>query len=134
MKLRFCVICGTNKNLQHHHIIPKLEGGDDHPHNFLTVCWEHHNMIHNIRKTRDKENFVKLIKAGQIKGIGGRPKLARDYEKELEVCKLWNENKSYRQIRKETGVNLGKIQQIAKDNNLIPKPSPPKKYKPDKNG
>ena len=55
-------------------------------------------------------------------------------EKELEVCKLWNENKSYRQIRKETGVNLGKIQQIAKDNNLIPKPSPPKKYKPDKNG
>ena len=34
--------------LFYRHIIPKLEGGDDHPHNFLTVCWEHHNMIHNM--------------------------------------------------------------------------------------
>ena len=25
MKLRFCVICGTNKDLHHHHIIPKSQ-------------------------------------------------------------------------------------------------------------
>ena len=31
MKLRFCVICGTNKNLEHHHVIPVARGGDDHP-------------------------------------------------------------------------------------------------------
>lgn len=132
MKLNFCVICGTKENLQHHHIIPEAEGGDNHPHNFLTVCWEHHNMIHNIRRTRDKENFVKLIKAGQINGVGGRPKLAK--EKELEVCKLWNENKSYRQIRKETGVPLATIQRISRDYNLSPKSPPPKKYKHNKNG
>jgi hypothetical protein len=137
MKLDFCVICGTTKNLQHHHIIPISEGGDDNEHNFLTVCWEHHNFIHNIRRTRDKENFVKLIKAGQINGVGGRPKLPE--EKELEICELRKEGKSYRQIRKETGAGLSTITRILIDYNFPrnpppPKPSPPKKYKHDKNG
>jgi hypothetical protein len=137
MKLDFCVICGTTKNLQHHHIIPISEGGDDHEHNFLTVCWEHHNFIHNIRRTRDKENFVKLIKAGQINGVGGRPKLPE--EKELEICELRKEGKSYRQIKKETGVALATITRILIDYNLPrnpppPKPPPPKKYKHNKNG
>ena len=116
MKLRFCVICGTNKDLQHHHIIPKSLGGDDHQHNFLTLCWEHHDWIHDIRKTKSKKNFVACIKAGQKNGVGGRPKLPK--EKELEVCKLWNEGKSYRQIQKETGVALSTIQRISKDYNL----------------
>jgi len=120
MKLRFCVICGTNKDLQHHHIIPKSQGGDDHQHNFLTLCWEHHNFIHNIRKTRSKEDFVTCIKAGQKNGVGGRPTLPK--EKELEVCKLWKDGKSYRQIRKETGVAHSTIQRISIKYNLPPKP------------
>ena len=132
MKLDFCVICGINENLQHHHIIPISEGGDNHQHNFLTLCWEHHNFIHNIIKTRDKENFVKLIKAGQIKGVGGAPKIPK--EKELQVCELWEEGKSYRQIRKETGVSLATIRRISKEYNLPPKAPPPKKYKHNTNG
>ena len=127
MKLDFCVICGSKTDLQHHHIIPKSKGGDDHPHNFLTLCWEHHNWIHGISKTRSKEDFVACIKAGQKNGVGGRPKLPK--EKELEVCKLWNEGKSYRQIQKETGVALSTIQRISKDYNLPEKPPPPKKPK-----
>lgn len=132
MKLRFCVICGTNKDLQHHHIIPKSQGGDDHQHNFLTLCWEHHNWIHNIRKTRSKENFVACVKAGQKNGVGGRPPLPK--EKELEVCKLWREGKSYRQIRKETGVALSTIGRICKKYVLPQKPPPPKKYKKTQKG
>lgn len=120
MKLRFCVICGTNKNLQHHHIIPKSQGGDEHQHNLLTLCWEHHNFIHGIRKTRSKEDFVACIKAGQKNGVGGRPTLSK--EKELEVCKLWKDGKSYRQIKKETGVALSTIQRISIRYNLPPKP------------
>ena len=132
MKLDFCVICGTNKDLQHHHIIPKSQGGDNHPHNLLTLCWEHHNFIHNIKKTRSKEDFVACIKAGQKNGVGGRPKLPK--EKQLEVCRLWNEGRSYRQIREETGVSVSTIQRISKDYNLPKKPSPPKTYKKTKMG
>ena len=66
MKLRFCVICGTNKNLEHHHIKPIAMGGTDHQHNFLTLCTEHHAMIHQIKpgywnemRRLQKRDFVK---------------------------------------------------------------------------
>ena len=116
MKLDFCVICGSKTDLQHHHIIPKSKGGDDHPHNFLTLCWEHHNWIHGISKTRSKEDFVDCIKAGQKNGVGGRPKL--DISKEKEVVKLYLEGHSYRAIKRMTGVALATIRRIAIDNSL----------------
>ena len=61
MKLRFCVICGTNKNLEHHHIKPVVKGGDDHQHNFITLCDEHHGMIHQIRPGawNDRRELIK---------------------------------------------------------------------------
>ena len=49
MKLRFCVICGTNKNIEHHHVTPVCKGGTDHQHNFISLCVEHHAMIHSVR-------------------------------------------------------------------------------------
>ena len=116
MKLRFCVVCGTNKDLQHHHIIPKSKGGDDHPHNFLTLCWEHHNWIHDIRKTKSKGDFVACIKAGQINGVGGRPKLSQEIED--KVISLYNDKKSYRAIRRETGCGLSTIRRVVVEHNL----------------
>ena len=116
MKLRFCVVCGTNKDLQHHHIIPKSQGGDDHQHNFLTLCWEHHNFIHDIRKTRSKEDFVACIKAGQKNGVGGRPKISQEMED--KIISLYSEEKSYRAIKRETGVALATIRRVVVDSNL----------------
>ena len=134
MKLDFCVVCGSKTDLQHHHIIPKSQGGDNHQHNFLTLCFEHHNFIHNIRKTKGKESFSDLVKEG-IRRSGkksGRPKLPK--EQELEICRLWNDGNSYRQIREKTGSALSTIQRISKDYNLPEKPSPPKTYKKTKKG
>ena len=110
MKLCFCVICGTNKNLHHHHIIPRALGGDNHQHNFLTLCDEHHDWIHRIRKTRSKGGFVAAIKAGQKKGVGGRPKL--EQKKVDDVVYYWYQGLSYRQIRDKTGVALSTIRAI----------------------
>ena len=134
MKLNFCVVCGNKDNLHHHHIIPKSDGGNDNDHNFLTFCWEHHDFIHDIRKTRNKENFSQLVKQGQLRSgnFGGRPKVPK--EKEIEVCKLWNNGRSFRQISRETGVSVGTVQRISKDYDLTPKPQPPKKYKKTNSG
>ena len=121
MKLRFCVICGTNKNLHHHHIVPKSLGGDNHQHNFLTLCEEHHNWIHKIRKTRTKGGFVAAIKAGQKNGVGGRPKLER--KKVDDVVYYWYQGLSYREIQKKTGVALGTIQRIKKTEGLPNRPN-----------
>ena len=64
MKLRFCVICGTNKNLHHHHLIPVSKGGTDHEHNFITLCSEHHASIHQLRPGT-WNNQAELIKEGR---------------------------------------------------------------------
>ena len=62
MKLLFCVICGTNKNLEDHHIKPVSRGGDNHQHNFITLCEEHHEMIHHIRPGawNDRKELIKI--------------------------------------------------------------------------
>ena len=75
MKLRFCVICGTNKDVEHHHIKPVCKGGIDHQHNFLSLCVEHHGMIHSIRpgswahrKELQRIGIEKAKKEGKFKG------------------------------------------------------------------
>ena len=90
MKLRFCVICGTNKNIEHHHIIPVSKGGDDHPHNFISLCVEHHGMIHSVRpgswahrKELQKIGIEKAKREGKCKG----GKVRIDYD---EVKRLWD--------------------------------------------
>lgn len=110
MKLRFCVICGTNKDLQHHHIIPISKGGKDHEHNIITLCVDHHDWIHDIQKTRES-GFSELVKAGQQKSgnFGGRPTIPQD--KINEIIYLWkNQGLSFRQIKKLTGASLATIQ------------------------
>lgn len=108
MKLLFCVICGTNKDLQHHHIVPKSLGGDDHQHNILTLCATHHEWIHDIRRTRSMQ-FSDLVKAGQQRSnnFGGRPKL--DSNRVNDIINLWKSGHSYREIRKSTGNSLATI-------------------------
>ena len=110
MKFSCCVICGTTENLHHHHIVPISLGGNNHEHNFLTLCDEHHNWIHRIRKTRSKGGFVAAIKAGQKNGVGGRPKL--EQKKVDEVVYYWYQGLSYRQIRDKTGVALATIGKV----------------------
>ena len=52
MKLDFCVLCGTTENLHHHHVIPKAQGGTDNEDNFITLCYDHHAMIHSISPSK----------------------------------------------------------------------------------
>ena len=114
MKLRFCVICGTNKDLQHHHITPKAEGGDDHQWNMLTLCYDHHNFIHNIRRTRKEGHFNSLCEMTKTNvNKGGRPKLPE--EKADLVIELRKKGLSYRKIQAQTGHGVATIRRVLKD-------------------
>ena len=44
---RFCAKCGTDKNLEEHHIIPKFMGGTDKDGRML-LCKKHHIMLHLV--------------------------------------------------------------------------------------
>ena len=129
MKLRFCVICGTNKNLEHHHIKPVSRGGDDHEHNFITLCDKHHAMMHSIRpggwahrKELQRIGIEKAKKEGKFKGR--QPTI--DYK---EVEKLWDLGLSAIAIAKQMGIHRDSVYRI-----LPKKPKAEKRYRKLKHG
>ena len=114
MRLRFCVICGTNKNLQFHHIKPKSRGGDDHQHNILTLCRDHHAMIHQVRpsdwnnaRTLQKEGMEKAMRQGKFKGRGS----VIDVD---QIKKLKAEGKGATAIAREMNIHRDSVYRLLK--------------------
>ena len=66
MKLNFCVLCGSEKELHHHHVIPKVKGGTDDEDNFMTLCEKHHEVVHNIQQC---DNFFELARIGRTNAM-----------------------------------------------------------------
>ena len=112
MKYSFCVICNTTKNIEHHHIIPICKGGTDHEHNFLSLCVEHHGMIHSVRpgswahrKELQRIGIEKAKKEGKFKGR--QPTI--DYK---EVEKLRNSGLGATEIAKQMGIDRTSVYRI----------------------
>ena len=124
MKYAFCVICNTTENIEHHHITPVCKGGDDHPHNFISLCVEHHGMIHSLRpgswahrKELQKLGIEKAKKAGKYKG--GKKRID-----EKEVQRLWDSGLSAIEVAKQMNIHRDSVYR------LLPK----EPYKKLKNG
>lgn len=41
-----CALCDSTSGLQVHHIMPRGQGGADHPMNLITLCWRCHAAAH----------------------------------------------------------------------------------------
>jgi hypothetical protein len=54
-KPQICAICGTNKNIQIHHIIPNRLTQDQRPQNLIPLCPLHHNRVE--RQTAELHNM-----------------------------------------------------------------------------
>ena len=141
MKLKFCVLCGTKEKLHHHHVIPKAQGGTDDEENFITLCRNHHAMIHSVSPSRFN-NFQVLAQIGRknamARGVkmGMKPRYEHLYPKITEMyCKEW---KGLGTIGKELGISRGGVAHIVRrlgiKNKRGPKPPDFKKYKQHKNG
>ena len=124
MKFNFCVVCNSTKDIEHHHITPVCKGGDDHPHNFISLCVEHHGMIHSLRpgswahrKKLQRIGIDKAKKAGKYKGR--KPSIDRK-----ELKRLWDSGLSAIEIAKQMNINRTTVYR------LLPK----EPYKKLKNG
>ena len=56
-----CVIdgCQSRYRLEAHHLVPRFEGGNNHPGNLATVCWFHHHVvIHGLGYRIDPDSPV----------------------------------------------------------------------------
>lgn len=71
MRLDFCVACGTRDKarLEHHHLIPKSEGGSNAESNLITLCDECHGRVHG----RNRKNLREMCAEGKRKkrAMGG---------------------------------------------------------------
>ena len=43
-----CALCGSHRYLQLHHYIPRGKGGNDTPHNLITLCSDCHALAHGL--------------------------------------------------------------------------------------
>ena len=43
-----CAVCGSTRFLQIHHYIHRGQGGNDTPHNLITLCSDCHALAHGI--------------------------------------------------------------------------------------
>ena len=141
MKLDFCVLCGTTENLHHHHVIPKAQGGTDNEDNFITLCYDHHAMIHSISPSKFNQMQVLAAigrKNAMARGVkmGMKPKYEHLYPQIIKMyCEEW---KGLGTIGKELGISRGGVAHIVRrlgiKNKRGPKPPVFKKYKQHKNG
>ena len=130
MKLEFCALCGTTEKLHHHHVIPKAQGGTDDEDNLLTLCYDHHAMIHSISPTRFNNMQVLAAigrKNAMARGVkmGMKPKYEHLYSQITEkYCKEW---KGYGTIAKELKIPRATVKNIVQRLNIKNKrgPKPP---------
>jgi 5-methylcytosine-specific restriction endonuclease McrA len=46
-----CIVCGIDKNLHAHHVLPRAFGGTDDIANLVPVCQEHHPTVERHTRT-----------------------------------------------------------------------------------
>lgn len=90
MRLTFCCACGTDDRsvLEHHHLVPRSEGGPDDEVNLITLCCACHGKVHGIIR----KDMGKLTKAGIARakakgvkfGIAGKDR-ARENKAEADA-------------------------------------------------
>ena len=85
MKLTFCAACSSTADLEHHHLIPRSEGGSDEDDNLITLCCGCHAKLHE-RHINGAYNIGELTRAGLAPRVmSGKSlrKLTLETEKEI---------------------------------------------------
>lgn len=76
MVLSFCCACGGRESLEHHHLVPRSEGGPDTEINLLTLCCTCHGLVHGVVR-RDISSLTKagLARARERGVVLGNPRI-----------------------------------------------------------
>lgn len=83
-----CEICGESRVTHYCHIIPKSEGGPDHPENYVYLCPTHHHLFDQTRLSREEWGEIDFLEKMSV-----AQEYAREVrEKQLEL--FWKESEN----------------------------------------
>ena len=117
MKMKFCVACFSDKNLHHHHLVPKVKGGSDDQTNLITLCGYCHAKIHNLKDvwSADHKQIQRIgIENAKLLGKykGRKSKLT---DNQLELMKLeFIAKVSPTKIAKKYGITRAYVYQLCR--------------------
>jgi hypothetical protein len=67
LRLTFCAACGSADDLQHHHLVTRLEGGSDDERNLITLCGPCHAKL----RARRSDGPTAADRINEAAGIAG---------------------------------------------------------------
>lgn len=69
MKLTFCAACGSTEGLEHHHILPRSEGGGDEDTNMVTLCFGCHGRVHSVVRKDISALTIAGLQRARARGV-----------------------------------------------------------------
>jgi hypothetical protein len=114
LKLTFCVACGRDHDLNHHHLVPRAAGGSDDESNLITLCRECHGKVHDVAYGLD---HAELIRSGMAKARAngtksgqpiGRPRIPEKVRQDIRDAYAQG-GVGMRTLAKRFGVSLGTV-------------------------
>lgn len=98
-----CALCDSARYIQIHHIIPRSQGGGNHPHNLIALCSDCHALAHglDLRGLGEGDDAATRARTERTAEIEGLLDIERDrpvdvaiveYMADLHACQgvIWN--------------------------------------------
>ncbi len=83
-----CVLCGSAKKLQRHHLVPRAKGGTDAPENQVLLCAECHRKLHSGESVLDRKGKTFAWRAHAVLGKAYLLALLSQFG-EARACEGW---------------------------------------------
>ncbi len=122
---RKCCNCGSTKNLQYHHIVPAICGGNDVPSNIAVLCSDCHSKVHYGRDgiidhgEAVKKGIKKAKESGRNVGRKKRNDLSVVLQTIAEYSTQFNPNSMTTEHEIMSMVNLKAVQYAKYKRKLI---------------
>ena len=95
-----CVNCGSEENIEYHHIVPLRHGGTNNLGNIVPLCCSCHHNAHN--KHIHGEAFAKARQEGRV----GRKKLIEYEDAKPILHKYFNLEIGLKEAKRELGMSV----------------------------
>jgi hypothetical protein len=115
MRMSFCIACGDRdpNHLEHHHLVPREDGGTDDETNLVTLCCECHGKAHGIRRRNGLRRLTRMSRErATSEGVKfGRPSaLSKEQGEEARRRVTAGEPQSF--VAKSLGVSQATISRV----------------------